>query len=58
MVVKWTKKIIKLESRKLNIANKAITLNYLSKNEYKQKYYTSLVWVCNEALILMMGISN
>ncbi|CAG8798572.1 4121_t:CDS:2, partial [Racocetra persica] len=43
--------IVDLKSIKLNIANKAITLNYLTKNKNKQKHYTSLVRVYDEALI-------
>ncbi|CAG8797909.1 6869_t:CDS:2, partial [Racocetra persica] len=43
--------IVDLESIKLNIANKAITLDYLTKNKDQQKHYTSLVRVCDEVLI-------
>ncbi|CAG8837125.1 26646_t:CDS:1, partial [Racocetra persica] len=43
--------IVDLELIKLNIANKAITLDYLTKNKDQQKHYTSLVRVCDKALI-------
>lgn len=47
--------IVKLESIKLSIANKAITLDYLTENKDKQKHYTSLVRICDEALISRDG---
>ncbi|CAG8518447.1 7587_t:CDS:10 [Scutellospora calospora] len=43
--------IIELESIKLNIVNKALSLNYPSKNRNKQEHYTSIVRICDEASI-------
>ncbi|KAF0474577.1 hypothetical protein F8M41_024724 [Gigaspora margarita] len=47
--------IVKLELAKLKIANQEITLDYQHKNENKQQYYCSLVWICNETLISHNG---
>ncbi|RIB02053.1 hypothetical protein C2G38_2228955 [Gigaspora rosea] len=47
--------IVSLESAKLKIENKDITLDYQLKNENQEQYYSSLVRVCDNMLISCDG---